>query len=844
VPLQAVRWLARDLLIAADGGNTMKVTLAAALLLAPLLVHAEPPGGEAHPALWPATHSRGLVDPATEKRVGKLLASLSLEEKVGQMVQGDIGSVRPEDLRRYPLGSILAGGGSPPLGADDRSPAPAWIATAQAFRAVSLEARPGHVPIPVIFGIDAIHGNSNVVGATVFPHNVGLGAMRDPSLMRRIGEVTAEETAASGIDWSFGPTLTVPQDVRWGRAYEGYSEDPAIVRSYAGEMVRGLQGDVGAGHLLQKGRVAASAKHFLADGGTRDGIDQGDAGIDERSVIATHAQGYYTAIPAGTLTVMVSFSSWQGQKMHGNASLLTGVLKQRLGFEGVVVGDWNGHSQVPGCTPGDCAAAINAGLDLFMAPDHWREIYDATLAEARDGRIPLARIDDAVRRILRVKAKLGLLESARPWEGRLDAIGSPAHRAVARQAVRESLVLLKNEGGLLPLRSSAHVLVAGAAADDIGRQSGGWTLSWQGTGNRNSDFPNGESILAGLREALVAGGGSAEFSAEGLYTHKPDVAVVVYGETPYAEMQGDLRHLEFQQGEHADLALLKRLKADGIPVVSVFLSGRPLWVNAELNASDAFVAAWLPGTEGGGIADVLVGTPAGQPRHAFSGTLSFSWPRRATQAPLHKGVAGYDPLFPVGYGLKYGQQATLAPLPEASDVGGAAWNVDRYFQRGRTPAPWEFRLEPEGAIAAHAVDAGGIQEAGRSFVWGGTQPASLAISGTPIDLSRQTNAQLVLRLEYRVDARPEAPVRLAMGCTPACPGADLDLTPVLAAAPPGEWQELKVKLACLRDAGVDMAAVSSPLVLQTTGAFAVTILSATLSADNVGALCPARAQPR
>ncbi len=797
--------------------------------------------GEAHPANWPATHSIGLVDVATERRVAALLASLPLEDKVGQLIQADIASIRPDDLRRYPVGSILAGGSSPPLDSDDRSPAPAWIATARAFRAVSLEPRPGHVPVPVMFGIDAVHGNSNVVGATIFPHNIGLGATHDPALMRRIGQVTAEESAASGIDWAFGPTLAVPQDVRWGRAYEGYSEDPALVRSYAGEMIRGLQGDVAAGHLLQKGRVAASAKHFLADGGTRAGIDQGDADIDEQELVTTHAQGYLAAIPAGALTVMASFSSWQGRKLHGNASLLTGVLKERLGFEGFVVGDWNGHGQVPGCTTGDCPAALNAGLDMFMAPDHWRELFDATLAEVRDGRIPMARLDDAVRRVLRVKAKLGLLEPERPWEGRLDALGSPAHRAVARQAVRESLVLLKNEGGLLPLRSGAHVLVAGAAADDIGRACGGWTLSWQGTGNSNADFPNGESILAGLRTALAAGGGSVEYSVDGTHARRPDVAVVVYGETPYAELQGDIRHLEYQPGEHADLAVLRRLKAEGIPVVSVFLSGRPMWVNAELNASDAFVAAWFPGSEGGGVADVLVGDPQGAPRHPFSGSLSFSWPRAASQAPLHAGVPGYDPLFRVGFGLRYGQHATLATLPEASDVGGAVWNVDRYFQRGRAQAPWEFRMAPEGAIAMHAVDAGGVQEAGRSFAWSGTQPASLAIVGAPVDLSRQANAQLVLRLEYRIDQRPAAPVRLAMACTPACAGAALDVTPEFAAATPGEWQELKVKLGCLADAGVDMSAVSAPLVLATDGTFGITLLSAALATDGTGATCPRRA---
>ncbi|HMI36914.1 MAG TPA: TIM-barrel domain-containing protein, partial [Steroidobacteraceae bacterium] len=591
----------------------------------------------AHPALWPKTHSRGLVDPETEQRVTELMAGMSLEDKVGQMIQADLTTVRPEDLMEYPLGSILAGGNSPPLGAPDRAPASAWIDTARAFRAASLAARSGHVPIPVMFGIDAVHGNSNVVGATIFPHNIGLGAMHDRALVRRIGAATAEETAATGIDWAFGPTLAAPQDDRWGRSYEGYSESPALVRSYGGEMVRGLQGEPGARRMLQNGHVAASAKHFLGDGGTTDGIDQGDTDVSERELIGTHAQGYLSAIPAGVVGVLVSYSSWQGRKMHGNDSLLTGVLKGQLGFDGFVVSDWNGHGQVPGCSSADCPAAINAGLDMFMAPDKWKELYHATLAEAGAGVIPLTRIDDAVRRILRVKFKLGLFEAGRPWEGRGDVLGNPAHRALARQAVRESLVLLKNNGGVLPLRAGAHVLVAGEAADDISRQTGGWTLSWQGTGNTNSDFPNGQSIYAGLRAALAAGGGSAELSVDGRFRNKPDAAIVVFGETPYAEMMGDLHTLEFEPGDKPGLALLRRLRAAGVPVVAVFLSGRPLWVNAEINAADAFVAAWLPGSEGGGVADLLIGDAAGKPRHDFTGRLSFSWPRNARQYHLNYG---------------------------------------------------------------------------------------------------------------------------------------------------------------------------------------------------------------
>lgn len=511
--------------------------------------------GEAHPALWPKAKSQGLIDAATEAKVTALMVRMSIEEKVGQMIQADIGAITPEDLRRYPLGSILAGGSSPPIGSPDRSPAAPWIATSRAFNAVAMEQRPGHVTIPLMFGVDAVHGNNNIVGATIFPHNIALGAARDPALIRRIGAVTAEETAAAGIDWAFGPTLAVPQDDRWGRTYEGYSEDPAIVASYAGAMIDGLQGLPGKGGI-QRGRVAASAKHFLGDGGTADGIDQGDTQVDEATLIRIHAAGYPDAINHGTMTVMASFSSWNGIKMHGNKSLLTDVLKGRMGFDGFVVGDWNGHGQVPGCTNTDCPATFNAGLDMAMAPDSWKGMYETTLAAAKAGTIPMARIDDAVRRILRVKMKLGLFDPARPWEAKSDTIGSATHRAVARDAVAKSLVLLKNRG-VLPIKASANILVAGDAADDIGRQSGGWTLSWQGDGNTNADFPGATSIYAGIAEAAKAGGGTATLSPDGSFTAKPDVAIVVFGELPYAEMRGDVRTLEFEAGDKQALALLK-----------------------------------------------------------------------------------------------------------------------------------------------------------------------------------------------------------------------------------------------------------------------------------------------
>ncbi len=602
-----------------------------------------------HPLLWPAAHSQGLDDAATEARISALLATMTLDEKVGQTIQADVTHVTPEDLRRYPLGSVLAGGGSGVHG-NKRATAAQWLQQSREFRAVSLEARPGHVPIPVMFGIDAVHGHNNLAGAVIYPHNIGLGASHDRDLVRRIGAATAEEMAVTGIDWDFAPALPVPQDVRWGRTYEGFSQDPALVSAYASAAVEGLQGAADQSGLVQAGHVAATAKHYLGDGATRDGVDQGDSRVSEAELIRLHAPGYVAAIDAGVLTVMASYSSWQGQKAHGNRSLLTAVLKGRMGFEGFVVGDWNGHAQLPGCTNDHCAAAFNAGVDMFMAPDGWQQLYANTITDVRSGAIAANRLDEAVRRILRVKFKLGLFDVARPYEGRTELIASAAHRALAREAVRKSLVLLKNDGAL-PISSTARVLVTGPGADSIGRQCGGWTISWQGNDNSNADFPQGESIQAAFKSALEAGGGRLVEDGDLRGPNRPDVAVVVYGEEPYAEMFGDLQLALYNVG--TTLEQVRKLRLQGIAVVSVFLSGRPLWVRPELDASNAFVAAWLPGTEGGGIADVLVGDEAGRPRHDFSGTLSFAWPNgvSALRGPV-AATAGQE-MYPLGFGLRY-----------------------------------------------------------------------------------------------------------------------------------------------------------------------------------------------
>jgi beta-glucosidase len=812
--------------------------ISAALIMTSMFVLASSPvadePGQAHPELWPKARSHGLIDAQTEKFVSDLMARMSIEQKVGQMIQADISSIKPSDLREYPLGSILAGGSSSPLNGDDRAPASGWIETARAFRAASLEAHPDRVTIPILFGIDAVHGNNNVVGATLFPHNIGLGAARDPDLVRRIGQATARETAAVGIDWTFAPTLAVPQDDRWGRTYEGYSESPDLVTQYGDAMVRGLQGEPGGGPLVQQGRIAATAKHFVGDGGTTEGFDQGDTNASEHELVRVHAAAYPAAVNAGAMTVMASFSSWQGVKMHGNRSLLTDVLKQRLGFDGFVVGDWNGHGQVPGCTDESCARAVVAGLDMLMAPASWKGLYTNTLAQVRSGEIPVERIDDAVRRILRVKVKLGLFESQRPWESRAGILGNTEHRALAREAVRKSLVLLKNNNAVLPIKGNARVLVAGAGADDIGQQSGGWTLSWQGTGNEKQHFPKGESIYDGLRAALAEHGGNSELSTEGRYSVKPDVAIVVFGEKPYAEGQGDVLTLEYQPGDKQDLALLKRLKSANIPVVSVFLSGRPLWVNPELNASDAFVAAWLPGSEGGGIADVLIADANGRVRNDFVGKLSFSWPKSAAQARLNVGQSAYDPLFELGYGLTYPDRATVATLSEESGFDVSRLNAGQYFAGGRLHARWNFSMQPADVVTMRAVDAGGVQEAGRQFVWSGKGRGTAALSGPkPVNLLRHTNADLLLEIEYRVDEKPTAPVRLAMTCANGCSGA-LDLTNVLERASPGQWHTLKVRLADFQKAGANMFEIFEPLVLATDGRMSLTLKTVRLGTDPAG----------
>ena len=525
------------------------------------------------------------------------------------------------------------------------------------------------------------------------------------------------------------------------------------------------------------------------------------------------------------MSVMASFSSWHGEKLHGQRYLLTTVLKQRLGFTGFVVGDWNGHGQVRGCSNANCAAAFNAGIDMFMVPADFAKLYENTLAQVRDGTISEARLDDAVRRILRVKKESGLFEagrpSTRPHAGRQDLLGAAAHRELARRAVRESLVLLKNERGLLPLSPKSRVLVAGPGANDISRQTGGWTLTWQGTGNSNADFPGATSIYDGIRTAVTAAGGSVELAIDGRFTQRPDVAIVVFGESPYAEFQGDIAHLQYEPHNGPDLALLRSLKAAGIPVVSIFLSGRPLWVNPHLNASAAFVAAWLPGSEGAGIADVLFRGNDGRVAHDFRGRLSYSWPRRADQTPLNVGDRVYDPLFAYGHGLSYASPAELPTLSEVSGLtADASAPAGVYYANGRPMAGYQRAIgqKPEALQRVEGLElfapglsptiepADRVAQGDASLLrWLPGQPGYLVVArnGPPLDLERESNGQLALSLLLRIG--PEASGKLYVGMRDSTGRAvRVEITPILKSD--GQWRQYRIACAAWRCADWTCAA--------------------------------------
>lgn len=837
--------------LAACGGQaetTNEVTKAAEAVQTPRTP------GSVDPSIWPQAKSPVGLNAAMEARITKLISQMTLRHKVGQVIQADIGSITPEDIKTYPLGSILNGGNSAPNG-DNRSPASAWVKLADEYYEASKEAYTDGVPfIPMIWGTDAVHGHNNIPGATVFPHNIGLGATRNPKLLGKIGAITAQEIRVGAQEWTFAPTIAVVRDDRWGRTYEGYSENPDVTASYAGELIRGIQGQPGSDTWLKGKKVIATAKHFLGDGGTNQGRDQGDNLDTEEQLRDIHGAAYPVALDAGAQSVMISFSSWQGTKLHGHEGLITDVLKGRMGFDGFVVGDWNAHGQLDSCTNENCPTALHAGLDMYMAPDSWRGLFDNTLAQAESGELDIERLDDAVRRILRVKLRSGLFEagkpSSRPGAAEYAVLRDPASKKVARQAVRESQVLLKNDG-VLPIKPSATVLMAGDGADNIGKQSGGWTLSWQGTGNQNSDFPGGSSYYDGVkRHVEVAGGSVIKASADGSYEGTPTVAIVVFGEDPYAEFKGDIDNLAYKPGDDSDLALLKKYQAAGIPTVAVFLSGRPLWMNREINASNAFVAAWLPGSEGGYATDLLFTDKDGKVSHDFKGTLPYSWPRTAIQTPLNYDDENYDPLFAYGYGLSYAKPGKVGALPEEAGIELSAKNDSDFFKAGKAVFPWALVIgdsagkttvkttkasSPAGVVSIVSAD-DGVQENIRTLSFDGSGKGRFEVRGTPVDLSRQNTADMAIYMRLRPEAgAANADVSLTLDCGKDCAPTQ-PLGPFLSSVKAGEWAEVSVKLSCFGE-GSSMEYISSPFAVETSDKMSFSLSDVKLVANEGQAVC-------
>jgi beta-glucosidase len=586
---------------------------------------------------------------AFDPQVDALLAKMTLDEKIGQMTQAEQGELPKDfsDVDALFLGSVLSGGNSDP------SPANTVQDWTEMYDRLQQRALKTRLKIPILFGVDAVHGHSNVVGATIFPHNVGLGATRNARLVEEVHRLTAKEVRATGIQWTFAPCVTVPQDIRWGRTYEGFSEDPALVAELGEAAVRGLQGTSLADPL----RVLACAKHWIGDGGTvwgtgkpdgpskRHPLDQGDVTLSEADLVKLHGPGYVTALKAGVATIMPSYNSWNGVKASGSERLLTGLLKKQMGFEGFLISDYNAIDDIPGDYRSDIKTSVNAGMDMMMVPSKYKEFYTTlkSLAEAKD--VPMARIDDAVRRILRVKFAMGLMDPKRNQlaDRSLQAsVGSAEHRAVARQAVRESLVLLKNDKKLLPIAATAkRIHVAGVGANDIGIQAGGWTITWQG---KAGPITKGTTILDGLKAAVKAGT-TVTYAANGSGAAGADLAVVVVGERPYAEMFGDTADLSINKD---DLAALAAVRTSGVPYVVVVLSGRPVILGDIATEAGAIVAAWWPGTEGQGVADILTGA------HKPTGKLAFTWPKSIAQLPINKhSKNAAEALYPFGFGLSY-----------------------------------------------------------------------------------------------------------------------------------------------------------------------------------------------
>ena len=747
--------------------------------------------------------------------VNNLMKTMSIEEKVGQVIQADLDFIKPSDLRDYPIGSVLNGGNTSPRGKLRASPAE-WKSLAQEFYE---ESKKTGASIPVLWGTDAVHGHSNVFGATIFPHNIGIGAAANPQLVEDIGVAVAEEVLATGLFWTFAPTVTIPQNFRWGRTYEGYSEDPVLVSKLGSAFIEGLQGT--KKEFLNDTKILGTAKHFLGDGGTYLGIDQGDTRANEENMRVIHGEPYFASLNSCVRVVMASFNSWNGSKVHGNKYLLTEVLKEKMNFTGFVVGDWNGHQQVPGCNTGSCPESFNAGVDMFMVPENWKALYKNTVKQVKDGEISIERLDDAVKRILTVKQQLGMFEGRVPNQTKYSEVGLQKNREIARRAVRESLVLIKNNNAVLPIKDQQKILVIGDSADSLKIQTGGWTLDWQGANNTNSDFPGSVTFLQALKEyenlEITHKNSLSNLDLNKNY----DLVIVAYGEEPYAEGIGDRKNLFYRDSK--TLNTLKRLKRNGNKVVSIFFTGRPLWTNEFINLSDAFVVAWLPGTESRGMTDVLVANEDGSVNYDFQGKLPFSWPSDPNQST----IAFYDPAsdaeFDYGYGLTYKSPKALASLDESFEKSDDYGDLVEIFS-GKFNNPFEGFIQENNSPQIKLSSTNNTTQndiVQIDFIDVDKQDDTLRVT---FNADGNLNSFHILTTEVigledfqsgflNFNARvveSSGAIFLAATCGFGCMGS-IDVTSLLVKSK--SFDGYSVPLKCLTDKGLDLSKTISPMIL-------------------------------
>ena len=848
---------------------------------------------------WPEIHSSIPRDAKIEQEIARILDLMTLEEKLGQMIQPNLRDVTPEEAKKYKLGSLLNGGGT--WVNDDKYSKPLdWALESDKFwNALEDAYRDRPFKIPFMWASDAVHGHNNIFGATLFPHNIGLGAAQDPDLIFKIGRATALEVATTGMDWTFAPTVATPRNLRWGRTYEGYSEDPAIVYAYASKMVEGLQGT--ATELKGYDHVLANVKHWVGDGGTLDGIDRGNNAYTEEQLINIHAVGYFSGLAAGAQVVMSSFSGWTSEqnyalndnlnreqqfnkKLSGSHYLLTKVLKEQMGFDGAIISDWNSHAEITACDDGNANYCINAGLDILMvtARADWQSVIENAIKGVETGEIAQSRIDDAVTRILRIKMRAGLWDKPKPSQrkhaGNNALFGAQAHRDLAREAVRKSLVLLKNNQQILPLSRNSKVLLAGSAMNDIQKMTGGWSLTWQGADTTEADFPGCTTLQSAISQVVSDANAITLASIDEIDNHNDvDTVIVAIGEDPYAEIMGDIKmwqslsYASLKRSYAKDLELIKALKEKGKRVVTLFFSGRPLYVNEEINQSDAFIAAWLPGTEGQGITDVLFKNADEKTNFNFSGKLSFSWPMKKQAFAVNASVSHipnytvpeqeqdprgeFAPLFELGYGLEYpeaetnrsnNQLASSKVHSEVVDLDTIPLDIDDdesnndvakqslplfgvdatgdYQLKMADHNNWLTGLNVSGnnATRSAGVETSPIdyvhQQDGRriNFTDSDAMIYVQTIDQQPESLLPYLNANADLVFAVKVIALPDSDIQLAPHKDmPALP--TLNITDDFQQLEKGSWQHLRIPLKRFEEIGCDFNHVDTPFMLMSKG---------------------------